>query len=253
MIYSFAVESVAEPEARTAAPRRARPSASDHLTEDLVAFIRERELKAGDRLPAVRQLADELGVTVPTLRESLRRLQAIGMLDMRHGSGIYLRTEEPRVLLANPYPGPLASRTIIELLDARVLIEPPLVALAAERARPADLDALCRTLDDAAESLERGDDDELHRLNAEFHGRIAGLAGNAILGQVLASMLELYGPEQLAVLRIYDDRRRDLAEHREICAALTRGDGSDAADLMRRHLEGVRDVVSARLGAQPST
>jgi GntR family transcriptional repressor for pyruvate dehydrogenase complex len=212
-----------------------------------VALIRRRGLRAGARLPAVRQLAEELSVTIPTLRESLRRLQAIGMVDIRHGSGIYVRTDEPRVLLANPYPGALEARTILELLDARILIEPWLASLAAQHADESALEELESILDRAGDSLD--DDDALHGHNVEFHTGIARLSGNVILAQVIESMLELHGPEQLAVLRLYNDRRRDLGEHQEIRAALARRDASGAAEVMRRHLTGVRVVMEARLEA----
>jgi len=98
------------------APRALRPNVSDYVTEQLLDLIKcEQE---GSRLPSVVSLARSLSVAAPTVRESLRRLQAIGVVEIRHGSGVYVRNANSRVLLANPYSGPLEARMVLELLDS---------------------------------------------------------------------------------------------------------------------------------------
>src|SRR6266516_2057297 len=79
------------------APRPLRPSVSDYVTEQLLELIRAEE--EGSRLPSVVSLAQSLSVGAPTVRESLRRLEAIGVVEIRHGSGVYVLNTASRVLL----------------------------------------------------------------------------------------------------------------------------------------------------------
>src|SRR5436189_296817 len=78
----------------------------------------------------------------PPVRESLRRLEAIGVVEIRHGSGVYVRTGGDRVLVANPYSGRLEARMILELLDARLLIEPTLAERTALNASDDEIEEL---------------------------------------------------------------------------------------------------------------
>ena len=70
---------------------KALTSLSRHLAESVLALIQEKSLEAGDRLPSVKELSERFSVATPTMREALRLLQMAGSLDIRHGSGIYVR------------------------------------------------------------------------------------------------------------------------------------------------------------------
>jgi GntR family transcriptional repressor for pyruvate dehydrogenase complex len=223
-----------------------RPSMSEHLTRRLLELVRHDGLQPGDRLPSVQSLASRFAVAQPTVRESLRRLQAVGLVEIRHGSGIYLRRGAQRIVLSNPHPGELSRRTVIDLLEARLQIEPELTARAAERASEEDVAALRTTLAAAGAHLS-GDDDALHRLNMDFHRHVARLAGNTVMSQVIDSLVDVYGAEQRLVLNVYGDRRRDHEDHLAILDALAARDVVRSRQLMRDHLEKVRAVLEARL------
>lgn len=227
-------------------PSGATATVADYVTEEVLALIEREELGRGDRLPAVQELARRLSVAAPTVRESLRQLQALGIVELRHGSGVYVRNAQRRVLLANPYPGQLEARTIHDLLEARLLIEPHLTALAGALATDEELAELGVALDQAGESLA-GPDELLHGLNMSFHRGVARLSGSSVLSQAIESIIDVYAAEQMVILRLYDDRRRDHEEHLGIFEALRRRDAEEAAELMRLHLEGVRSVLSGRL------
>jgi GntR family transcriptional repressor for pyruvate dehydrogenase complex len=224
----------------------ARPSLSDALTQRVLELIRAGGLRPGDRLPSARELSERFAVTTPTLREALRRLEATGAVRMRHGSGIYVGADIERVVIPNPNVRPLKGVQLLQLLDARLLIEPPLAALAARRAEPADLERLRAVLDQAGRHLE-GEDAELDAANMTFHRAAARASGNAVLGEVVDSLLSVHGAEQREILRIFDDRRRDHEEHRAILGAIEAGDGENAEELMRAHLLDVTKVVESRL------
>ena len=68
----------------------ARPSLADALADQVLKLIRTDGLRPGDRLPSTRELSQRFAVTVPTLREALRKLQVTGAIQMRHGSGVYV-------------------------------------------------------------------------------------------------------------------------------------------------------------------
>ncbi|MGK5558689.1 FadR/GntR family transcriptional regulator [Actinomadura kijaniata] len=223
-----------------------RPSLSDALTERVLELIRSDGLRAGDRLPSVRELAERFAVTAPTLREALRRLEATGAVRMRHGSGVYVGAGLERVVIPNPNVRRLAGGQLLQLLDARLLIEPPLAAMAARRADPADLARLRSILEQAGQHL-RGEDAELNQINMTFHRAAAHAAGNDVLDEVIASLLSLHATEQREILRLFDDRVRDHEEHLAILAAIEDGDARAAEELMRTHLTDVKRVIEKRL------
>ncbi len=192
------------------APRSLRPSVSDYVTEQLLELISAEE--EGSRLPSVLALARSMSVAAPTVRESLRRLQAIGVVEIRHGSGVYVRKAASRVLFADK-----------------------------------EIDELREILDEAAELLD-GHDPLLHGVNMAFHRGVAQFSGNAILAQTVESIVELYTAEQLVILRLFDNRLRDHDEHVAIYDAIRRRDAGDATELMRQHLEDVLVVLEERLG-----
>jgi len=227
------------------APRALRPNVSDYVTEQLLDLIKGK--KEGSRLPSVVSLARSLSVAAPTVRESLRRLEAIGVVEIRHGSGIYVRNAGSRVLLANPYSGPLEARMVLELLDARLMIEPTLAQRTAANATDEEICELGEILEEAVQLLD-GHDALLHGVNMSFHRGVARFSGNAILAQTVDSIVELYTAEQLLIQRLYDNRVRDHEEHIAIFNAIERRDGDGAEKLMRQHLEEVLKVLEGRLG-----
>jgi GntR family transcriptional repressor for pyruvate dehydrogenase complex len=223
-----------------------RPSLSDALIARIVELIRADGLGPGDRLPAVRVLAERFAVATPTIREALRQLQATGAIDIRHGSGMYVTAALDRVVIANPNPPALGGIQAAQLLDARLLIEPYLAGLAA-RHRDARSSMALHDLLDLAERHLDGDDGRLHQANTAFHLQVAAASGHGILHEVLDSLLSVHAAEQRAILHIFDDRARDHEEHRSVLAAIDAGDEPLAQRLMRRHLEDVADVVHRRL------
>src|SRR5918996_3449235 len=125
--------------AGAAARARSRASASDELTQELIDLLKQSDFQPGDRLPSVSALAERFAVAPPTMREALRSLQALGFLHFRHGSGVYVREPLERVIVSNPYSGQLDTDVVLDLIDARLLIEPHLAALAVTRAGEEEL------------------------------------------------------------------------------------------------------------------
>jgi GntR family transcriptional regulator, transcriptional repressor for pyruvate dehydrogenase complex len=224
-----------------------RPNLSTDLVRRIIELIRNDDLRPGDRLPSVRSLAERFLVTPPTVRQALGRLQTSGVVEIRHGSGVYVRSSRERVVLTNPHHNEIEPRTMLELLDARLLIEPHLAEMAARNANEVEIAELERLLGKAEECLDGNNDEMLNRANMGFHRAIANFSENTILAQVVQSLIELYSFEQLTIISFYNDRLGDHQEHLEILAAILNKDGERVRGLMHRHILGVRSTVEARM------
>ena len=104
---------------------------SDRLTEAILGIIRDRNLAPGDAIPSARELAKRFEITTPTIREALRKLEATGAVEFRHGSGTYVGPTINNVVLANPHRPPITKESVLQLIGARLLIEPAVAAQAA--------------------------------------------------------------------------------------------------------------------------
>jgi GntR family transcriptional regulator, transcriptional repressor for pyruvate dehydrogenase complex len=224
-----------------------RRSLLDDLATSMLSLIAERKLAAGDQFESVRSLADRFKVAVPTVREALRRLEATGAVELRHGSGVYVGQHIGRLVLANPLAPTPSSDRLIELLQARALIEPPVAALAARVRTEAALERMDRDLAAAAELIASGDHAQLAEVNMDFHRSLAQASGNATLAEVVESVTVVNVREQLEILHIHGDRQTDLDEHRAIYAAVLAGDSELAERLTHEHLDGVLAVINNRL------
>lgn len=217
----------------------------------MTEFIRSNGLQVGDKLPSVKDLARHFAVATPTLREALHRLEATGVIEIKHGSGIYVRSSGARMMLPNPYYGDLDIHTILDLLGARSLLEPELAARAAAQVTPAQVAQLRDIVAEAATHLSGAEADNtlLLKANEAFHSAIAQMSGNAVLGQLVTSLLELYAKEQLLVQHLYNDRAQDHREHIAICEAIEKAQAEEARALMKQHLGGVQAAIVRRIEA----
>lgn len=226
-----------------------RPNLSVYLSQQILNLIRDRHLKPGDRLPSAKDLAAQFSVATPTMREALRRLQATGMIDIRHGSGIYVRRDSDRLMLSNPAYGTLEAQTIMQILDARSLIEPYLSELAATHATAEQIAKIREIMLRGEHALERPDDRYLSA-NHAFHVSIARASGNLVLAHVVESLLEMYSSELHIVdpnSTLAEIRARDHRNHQFVVDAIAAHDGLAARKAMANHLEVARSTIEVRV------
>ena len=214
---------------------------TDDAIDRLKDMIRSGAINPGDRLPREPDLAEALGVSRNSLREAVRALSLLRILDVRQGDGTYVTELAADTLLAAlsvvvDFHG---DATVLEILEVRRILEPAATALAATRIDEPTLAELERVLDrtTASSSVE-----ELVSTDVEFHRRIAAVAGNSALGAVLES---LSGPTQrMRVWRGIEQEGalgRTIAEHRAILDALHRHDADLARSLATVHVAGVEE------------
>lgn len=207
------------------------------VAERIRHFVQEQGLAPGSRLPSERDLAATLSVSRGSVREALLALELEGALEVRQGSGIYLRNL--------PRPCAVAGSTgLFELLSARRVIEPELAAVAA---RVAPDSHVARLLELTAE-LTR-----LHAARApsaaadrEFHLEIARAAGNNALIGVFDFLWNQCGGVWDQLDRMVDEdgpRGADLADHQHIAHAIAERNPAGARQAMRAHLDRVIAVL----------
>ncbi len=214
-------------------------SLSERLADGLLDLIAEQRLIPGDPLPTVRNLAVRFGVTPPTIREALRRLQATDAVQLRHGSGVYVGAGVLRTLMPNPNSAPIQDEQILYLIDARLAIEPSIAALAAQHRTEEHLARLESAVDIA---LRETVAQQGPRLN--FHRELASASGNPVLFEVVDSLLAVRRREQKVLRGLIHDRTRDHDQHRAIFAAVRERDPVAATELTRQHLRELRDSTA---------
>lgn len=219
-----------------------RQSLSDRLAQRIRQLIQNGDYHEGDRLPAIMEMARRFGVGHPTVREALKKLQTMGVIDIRHGSGVYVTRSHEVLLLASPdFTGTVTRKLLLDLIQTRIPIEMQSVSLAAKNATAENLAEMQQLLTTAGENLD--DDTVLTSVNMAFHRQIALASGNTVMTQLLDVLQELFTEEQRLILGIFGSRERDHQEHLGILAALERRDEALCVQRMRTHLEGVQEAI----------
>jgi DNA-binding FadR family transcriptional regulator len=216
-------------------------SVTDKAIEQIKDMIVSGELKPGDRLSKEDELAARLGLSRSSLREAIRALVFVRVLDVRHGDGTYVTSLRPELLLeAVSFVVDFhQDDSVLNFLEVRRIVEPAATALAARLAGTADIEALERFLGPGIAVLPPSKFVELDR---EFHRSTVALCGNPVLVSLLDSIA---GPMHRArVWRGTTDptaAERTVVEHQDILEALRRRDPDVAAARAVTHIAGVED------------
>ena len=211
------------------------------VAEQISKLIKKGKLKPGARLPPERELAKQLEVSRPTVREAMIALEISGLVEVRVGSGIYvLETEKKNLKLSNKIkdigPGPL------ELIEARKEIEGNNAALAAQR-----IDAKC--LEQLEQAVENMVQDNLVGADGdrEFHLLVAKATGNSVL-ETLTTYLwdqQQNSPMWTKLLELMQEKKLHttiLDDHQSLLDSFRQKNSKEAQAIMRNHLNHARDI-----------
>ena len=219
-----------------------KQSLSDKLAQRIRGMIQKGDYGQGDRLPPIMEMAKRFGVGHPTIREALKKLETMGIVEIRHGSGVYVSRSEEVLVLASPdYPGTVTKKLLLDLIDTRMPLEMKSVAEAVKYATLDDLVEMRRLLKQAGDNFD--DDIVLNETNMGFHRQIAIASGNTVLLQLLDVLRDLFTEEQRLILGIFGSRDRDHREHLAILESLENRDEAVGVERMRKHLQGVADSI----------
>lgn len=203
------------------------------------------ELKPGDLLPPERELVRMLGVSRSSVRDAIRTLELMGLLEPRQGIGTVVCNPMPTT------PDPLAAallekrKKIADLLDVRRMIEPALAARAAVQASREAIVGMEDILSLQEAKIRVGD------LGIEedsrFHYAIALASDNAAVLKIVDVLMDLLRETRERSLQVEGRQEKSLAGHHRILSALKLGDAAAAESAMRRHLQEIESVVLKKL------
>ncbi|MFN8131259.1 MAG: FadR/GntR family transcriptional regulator [Solirubrobacteraceae bacterium] len=218
------------------------------VVDRLREFIDVQQLEPGDRLMSERELAQQLGVSRSSVRQALTALKVVGLIEIRHGDGIYLLRS----------PGDVIPSLALEVANAQVDhpmiwevregVETQAARLAARRRTKRDLVRMRQALDAMAASVAAGGDGVVG--DRHFHQAIWDAAHNEMLSQVVGQLREAIDRTSEASLTVPGRPPTSLEAHEAIFAAIEDQDEGAADTAMRAHVAGSAQSVAARKGGR---
>ena len=218
-----------------------RQGLSHQVVARILELIRTGSLRAGDRLPPERELIEIFGISRPSLRESLRALSLLGVVESHHGGGAFVTDLDARTLLAPlDFYLSLTKANFADAFDSRRVIELEIVRRATERAARVDIKDLGEII--AAHASVQDDQVGFRILDVRFHEKLSTIAGNAVLQRIAYALYNL-GLD----FQNFDRRAKaepgliaqSTADHTAIVTAITARDPEAAARAMTRHIRNI--------------
>lgn len=211
------------------------------IADELISGIRSGQFKIGDKLPGERDLAETMSASRPVIREAIIALEILGIIEVRHGSGVYV------IGLGNANPTTLAQEDLnvgaFELIEARMVVEGETAAIAANVVAADDI----ARLDELVLQMSAPDQAVAERADFDFHLAIARITENGPLISIVDQLWELRATSPLASAIMSRAKGGGLtariSEHRAIVDALRCKDATAARSAMREHLVRVREYV----------
>lgn len=243
------------PPAHTAiSVRHAREDERSDLVARILAFVAERRLTSGERLPSERELAERFEVGRNTIREAIAVLETVRMVERRPNSGIYLRAMDrdgslDALVLRADLGVPLDAAEVSELIEMRRILEVQGTELAGLRRKDDDLARIDAALDAGRRAVAANEN--FAACDAEFHLAVAAATRNSVMRRVVNSFYLLSRTRRWHYFA--DGRRAPEAQrqHEAMAAAIRAGDAAAAAGLMRAHLQSTEAYWHELLQRQP--
>src|SRR5258707_4825444 len=208
----------------------------------ILDLVRTGNLRAGDRLPSERELIDILDISRPTLREALRALSMLGVIDSRHGGGAFVTDLEARTLLAPlDFFLSLSQTNLGDAFESRRIIELEIVRMAAQKATAEhlqDLDAII-----AAHEKIMNDPVGFRILDSRLHATLSAAAGNVVLERIAYGLYNMgldirrRATENLSLIE------QSTGDHIRIAQAIVARDPDKAAAEMGIHLDHIEETT----------
>jgi len=222
-----------------------RTKVYEEVAAQLERRILDGVLQPGDKLPPERELAERFDVSRSAVREAIRSLELKGLVEPRPGEGTLVRTPSIDSLL-NPLASLLGQKRelVLELLEVRQMIEPPLAARAARNAGPEDIARLEDILERHRVKVAR--QELAMEEDSEFHYTIVQASKNSVILKVLDMMMDILRESRERSLQVDGRREKSLAGHRRIFNAIKRRDPQGAEEAMRQHLSEIEAILFSK-------
>lgn len=219
------------------------------VAEQIVEAIKKGAFPVGSKLPSENELAEQMGVSRPTVREALSALAAVGLIESRPGSGSFVR--QPANSIAQEALLILESdSSCLEIMEARALLEPPVAGLAAQKRTEDDIKQLRSACMKLSELAKKGTFHPYFDADKEFHLALTNAARNNLITSVLVPLINTMDQKLYREFtqNFYFKNRLGLEEvaslHDEIFQAIVAGDSERAQKKMCKHWEKMQEAVS---------
>lgn len=213
-----------------------KSAVAEGIVDQLLSMIRERKLRSGDKLPPERELAVMMDVSRPSLREALRALSVMGVIELRHGSGIYVTALEPARLIEHlDFVFSLDDSTYLQLFETRKALEPPICALAAQRITEEEMAQLEDCL--SRSRLGLTDYEAYLQADLDLHEIITKAANNPLLQRFMSSLRSLGKASRRRTATLPGIVEQTIQDHQNIIQALGKHQPEAAHLAMLIHLE----------------
>jgi DNA-binding FadR family transcriptional regulator len=236
-----------EPTSRSAYQAITVTRSYEGVVRQIAASIRDGRIGRGERLPTERELSSAFGVSRGVIREAIKVLGALGLVEARQGSGIYVLNDIPTVTRAFTLSVSPDTESVERLFEFRRTLETEAAALAAVRRTDTQLAEILAASVGTARAVELGDLDAFAAFDNVFHGAVARASGNSYFEVAVATARQM----QQDVVPFISDRigsvRSAILHHRAICEAIVAGDPELAARAMTEHIVYTAGAVTTRL------
>ena len=218
---------------------------SDQIAKQIKQAIFENHFSLGDKIPSERELAEMFGVSRSSVREALRSLERSGLLVIKKGvtGGGYIEKSD-----ANPVVESLKDMlhlgqvSLEEIAQARLVIEPTVCSLAAERATPKDIECLEEVNNWLRNAFKSGE--PINENDPRIHTVIAEISGNQVFTIIVRALMEIHAYSMRNIKLDEKAKRNILQYHEEIIEAIRRKDKERACECMKRHILNVQAALT---------
>ncbi|MFN7957542.1 MAG: FadR/GntR family transcriptional regulator [Holophagaceae bacterium] len=214
----------------------------EEIVEQIKQLITEGRLKPGDRLLAERELADQFQVSRASVREAIRTLEMLGVIDIRPGEGTFVRgTETDDIIRPLAMFLAVERSSLLDMFEMRRIFETATARLAAERATEEELDHIGAMLDKMRERLNVLDPEKGEEYDAAFHYAVAESTHNSLLTKLFKTVSEEFAKaNSVARRQLYHDNiqnaQKIIDQHNEILEAIRTRSPKKASEAMLAHL-----------------
>jgi GntR family transcriptional repressor for pyruvate dehydrogenase complex len=214
---------------------------AEEVANRIRTLILDGTFAQGQPLPSERVLTDQFGVSRGSIRDALRMLETIGLIETQHGRGTF-----PRELTVDRLVAPLASMMKFqhelrdELLDVRRMFEPAVARVAAQRATERDFADLQRIIDAQQRKLKKGQSAIVE--DSEFHAALARSTRNRVVVSLMATLNDLLVESRKLTLKQKGRPAKSIEGHEAVVAAMRRRDADGAARAMSNHIDQIADL-----------
>jgi GntR family transcriptional regulator, transcriptional repressor for pyruvate dehydrogenase complex len=217
----------------------------ERIVSQISDAIVEGKLKPGDKIPTEAEMIKELGVGRNSVREAIKMLSAMGVLEIKRGDGTYIVKEvKPTVFDSVIYSIIMEQSTHEELLELRKTLEIDVLEMVVEKAGQDDMEMLKKLIEILEKSSKEKNFERAAQLDLEFHHKLADIAGNKLLSRIVKGVQNLFYSSIKRTLENYEVYRGSgHKSHRDILQVIKNRDKSKVEEVVQASLEGWKKYI----------